>query len=182
MINLLPTKEKKRLGTEYMLRAWITFLWIIFFLGVFGTVLLLPSFIVSVVKEQSSKDKIINLQKREDFNINKETEKLIMDTNQKIETITPFLNNKFEASDIFKKILENKDTNIKIKTLSYGLGQDGVITIQIKGISNTRESLIQFLKKLETQDIFAKIDLPVSNFVKNKDLEFDFGLKIKNKI
>ena len=182
MINLLPTEEKKKLRVQYALRIWATFFCVLFLLGLSAIALLTPAFILSLFKENISKDKIENLQKRENFNLDKETENYILDMNTKIDTILPFVNNKLEASDIFREILVNKDQNIKINTFSYSIGKDGIIIVQIKGISNTRESLIKFLKKLDTQNMFAKIDLPVSNFVKNKNLEFDFNLKVINKI
>ncbi len=124
--------------------------------------------------------KMQNLEQRENFSLDKDTEVLIVDINTKIDIIAPYTKPRAKASDIFSKIVENKSADIHITGISFVSAPDGSISAEVSGVSATRESLIQFLKKLDGQNVFQKVDLPVSNFVKNKDLDFDFSLKVLN--
>jgi hypothetical protein len=51
------------------------------------------------------------------------------------------------------------------------------VNLAISGTSNTRESIIDFNKVLNKIGIFEKIDLPVSNIIKDKKSDFTMVLK-----
>ncbi|NIR48449.1 PilN domain-containing protein, partial [candidate division KSB1 bacterium] len=54
-------------------------------------------------------------------------------------------------------------------------GADGV-RVSINGTARDRAALSAFARELENEPRFANIDLPISNFVKETDIDFSLTL------
>jgi len=50
--------------------------------------------------------------------------------------------------------------------------------IIIKGVSKDRKSLLSLKEKIEGSDVFKEVETPISNFVSNQNLEFEFSAQI----
>lgn len=179
MINLLPIEEKRGIRTRYILRATASFLGMLLVAGVIGGVLLLPSLLLSSLKETVAREKMASLIKRENFLLDESSAAVVADSNTKIEILAPFAGNRrVYATEIFKKILSAKDGEIRISSMAFVVASDGSRAVSLSGVADSREGLLRFLKKFESDGTFTKADLPVGSFIKSKDLEFNFNLKI----
>ena len=51
-------------------------------------------------------------------------------------------------------------------------------TVAVSGISYNREALVSFVKSLEASKVFKNVDLPISNFTKDRDIKFTFRMSV----
>lgn len=64
-----------------------------------------------------------------------------------------------------------------IKLVEFSVDSKDVMTL--KGVAYTRDALLQFQKGLEESDRITKVESPISNFVADKDVEFEFSAEVK---
>lgn len=72
----------------------------------------------------------------------------------------------------------NKSKPISIDDVSYIDTNEKNAVLTINGSSATREALLSFVKNLQTSGAFSAVDLPISNYAKDKDLDFSIKLTI----
>lgn len=75
-------------------------------------------------------------------------------------------------------IFLNKTKTILIDDISYIDINEKNATITVNGKSATREALLTLVKNLQTSGVFLSVDLPISNYAKEKDLDFSIKLTI----
>jgi len=73
-----------------------------------------------------------------------------------------------------QKLTEIVPAGINFKSLSIS-NKD----IKLEGHADTREILVSFKDVLESSQYFEKINSPLSNFLKQKDISFSFSFQIK---
>lgn len=177
MFNLLPDSFKDEMIKEYNLRRFLIVIMFVFFIQITFFIFLLPSWLISNSKEESSKLRLAQL----------ESSKLLSES-ATIKTVVKNINAELGIIDksleypVFTKyldsILDKKTPNIKISMFSYVSNSSSTATVIIKGISATRDSLVEFKNSLDALKIFKSIDLPISNYAKDKDIEFGMNLII----
>lgn len=59
----------------------------------------------------------------------------------------------------------------------FALSEEGELSL--KGIAYTRTDMLDFKKGLEQSSLFEKVESPISNFVVETDINFEFTAKIK---
>jgi Tfp pilus assembly protein PilN len=77
-------------------------------------------------------------------------------------------------SKLFSKLNEIAFLGIEIDSISTDN-----YTITISGMANNRDDLILFKEKLESEDCFLGVDLPLSNLVNKDNVEFKIDFFIK---
>lgn len=178
MFNLLPQEYQRNLKKEYSRRRVTLILIVFFFIGLAGMLTLFPSYLLSLQKEKE-----ISV---EDINIEKTLRADVAGLNKQINSIkedTALVLGREAQSQIYlllAQILENRSSGIVIKSLSYKKQNDDLVSIAVVGVANTRDGLLSFTKELETLEIFEHVNVPVSNFAKEKNIEFSLDL-IENK-
>ena len=75
-------------------------------------------------------------------------------------------------------VIKQKTVLIKISNISYVVTDVKNSQLNIDGVSNNREALRDFVKTLEASGKFKTVDIPVSNYAKDKDLPFSIKLTI----
>ncbi len=174
MFNLLPQEHQKELRKEYARRRWVVVLTSFVLLGTAALITLFPAYIIS-----SEKEKEISVDERAKAEMHKED---MTDLNQSLvnlKTNTSIIitgATKVLAHDVFSKIIENKTSSITIKSLVYKKTKDEPLQVAIVGIAETRDGLLSFARSLENIEIFTKVNVPVSNFAKDKNIEFSLEL------
>jgi len=176
MINLLPIKEKKELKS-YILQDNIVVV------GEFliGTILFFILFFTALWlvlyhtrdKLETTSDLFVQAQALEKRvnNLNKELSSSI---NQRLEYIKQLQKEQIVWSIVLAKIAQITPRNVRFETMEVNNDK-----IQIGGYAVTRDDVINFQKILEQEPQFIEIDSPLSNFVKQKDVNFVFSFKIK---
>ena len=80
------------------------------------------------------------------------------------------------ASAVIRLITDNKGDYVRIQSVAFEKGVATEGKIVLAGIARDRDSLTDFVKMIESQEIFTKVDLPVSNFAKDKDINFSINI------
>ena len=173
MINLLPPLIKLRIRRWYRARLAIVALLLLFVVILIGTVLLLPSLFLSLVKEYSGTERLMLAQELIPVEKNIEIERNTRLTNKKISILSQKDAN-IILLPVINSILEKKLAGISITAFLYESATTDPISqkILIKGFASNRETLVSFADGLRNISLFSDIDLPISNLVKSADIPF----------
>lgn len=176
MINLLPIKEKRELKLYVLKHNIVTvgaFLIgiVLFFILFFATVWLILYH--SQNRIQTTNDLFAQAQalEKQVNNLNKELSGFI---NQRLEYI-----NQLQKEQIVWSIILAKIAQMTPNSIRFDLVEINNDKIQISGYAETRDDVANFQKILEQEPQFIEVYSPLSNFVKQKDINFVFSFKIK---
>ena len=181
--TLLPEKEIKKLKMEYRIRL---FIFLIFFLScsVFiGIVSLIPAYYFSFTQEKEVLTNINNLQKgRQDRGTNTILSELA-ESNKIIKTLKSQPKN-ISYSDTISQIVHQKSAGVSIN--SFAVTTTGTTTaitnVIINGKASTRDVLVKFKNNLEATASVSKVELPISDLAKNKDISFSVKVTLITKL
>jgi hypothetical protein len=179
MANLITEKQKKAIKTEYIIRASSVSLLIpISLLGLFLLAYIVPYY-VSVNKKDlwvaEQFKNVINVENKE--NVGESMTRIVSQTLDELKAVELYNKNNFIPSVYFNKIIENKNSNIKITKLSYNLVRQGQGQFFVSGISKNRDGLVSFIDDLKSKAGFYSVESPVSDFAKDSDIPFTLNIK-----
>ncbi len=177
MINLIPKEEKKKMVTEFYYRL-LVLLFLMFSFAVFiGSVVLLPAYFYSVVKDEIINNKL-TMQKNDPVPVSsQESLTEIKDMNDKLTLVENAEKNKFLISaNVINNILAEKTSDIKIIQITYQ--NDPILgkKINLLGTASSRDALLSFEQTLQNDANFKNVNLPISSFVKQSNIQFDLSL------
>lgn len=78
-------------------------------------------------------------------------------------------------SNLFQKLNENFPESIELKSITTEN-----YAVLLSGIAQKRDELIAFRDKLEKEDCFSEVDLPLSNLVMKENIDFRINFNIKS--
>ncbi|MBI5816957.1 MAG: PilN domain-containing protein [Candidatus Yonathbacteria bacterium] len=179
MINLLPISGIKKTISEYRIRLVTTALVMLAATVLIATVLLFPAYLLASHKRTTVLD---DLSKASDQNISsqdaKDLEKVIKETN----AILDLLGTKGEkfsiSSDILTKTAGFRTENIKLTGIFYDRN-DLTRSLSLKGSAASRQSLSGFIETLKKDAAFEDVSLPISDLVKDRNIDFTIMIKLK---
>jgi hypothetical protein len=177
MYNSLPSNIKNKVRTEYHLRLLITVVVFIIFLQISFWALMFPSWLISLEKEQNI---LLQSEKSNKVSLDLEIENMNPRI-QEINTVLKMINSNLKYplfGPLLDNILSKKTGDILIKEVRYASSGENTGSILLSGTGATRESLVLFVKKLEESSFFEKVDLPISNFTKDKNINFSINMMI----
>jgi hypothetical protein len=166
-MNFLPEKDKRKIKKEY-LRRLLVVIGVFSFFAISVGIILLLSFSVFLKDQESNMERqlVISEERLLKDNIG-DTISLAKELNTKISLLDSEQKNTGEKSAYIKIILEEKTNKIKILDFFFDNGK-----ILIQGASDNRQSLLSFIDSLKKKKEFKKVESPVSNLIKEKDIEF----------
>jgi hypothetical protein len=177
MINLIPKEEKKKRTADFFLRLSAIFLLMASFAVFIACVTILPAYILSLQKN-SSVDQKLKIQKNISLpDLGERSLATAKDLDGKLSLMENAEKNEFPVSrKIINSIIFNKTSSIKITHISYE--NDGTLgkKISINGVASSRAALLSFSQALGYDSDFKKVDLPISNFVKESNIPFSLTL------
>lgn len=176
MLELLPDVQKKSLKKEYFLRLVVVSLLFLFVAGILFLVFLSPSYFLSVEKGKIVNQEFENIKKS---NMDADDEDLQLDiksSKEMLALLAPSAN-EFSIKDLIAKIINKKSSGVIIEGLSADYSKNGQYQIVIRGTSKNRELLKSFAENLRGEKEFSDVDLPISNFAKISDIDFNITLK-----
>lgn len=182
MINLLPDNEKIKIKKEYRNKILIIILTISAVVFSLSLVLLVPSLLFAraqsyLIERNTETVKKVSVAKDQEY-----IKKTASDINYKVSIVESSPEN-YIFSDSLNNIISSKISGVQITGVFFEKqDKKGEITnmFEIRGTANKREDLINFAKELESRKYFAKINLPVSNYVKDRDIEFNVQATANN--
>ncbi|HEY4495970.1 MAG TPA: hypothetical protein VJC04_01270 [Candidatus Paceibacterota bacterium] len=176
-MNLLPQKEKKENQQEYFYR---------FSAGLVGTVLIslligsfafFPTYILIKIKRAELKTNLLSLKNPSDLVGDEEVYKILESAGKKVDFLSPQSALPLTAAVI--KIVNKKPAGVKIYGVSYHpqeSAQGWSVALALTGLAVNREAIASFVKALQTEPSFSSINVPVSNFAKDRNIKFSLTL------
>ena len=179
MLNLLPPEEKVMVGRERLRRFVIVFGVIggaVLFLGV---TLMFPSYI-SLAFRRLDLTRELNLSRKAPLLSEvDQIENSIRDFNKKLLLYEKGAGASNPVSSIEEQVLKLRPRAVSVRTVSYeSASKTNPERISVKGRAQTRSELLRFQKNLESSGLFKKVHSPISNLLREIDLEFSLVLDL----
>lgn len=173
MINLLPPKEKRSLLMERNKRIAII-LW--FLLLFFLVCLILILFSIKIyLKGQIDSHKAFLAKSEEEFlqSESEEFQKKIESANTKFQKLSSFYNQRVYFSQVLGKISAIVPANLYLTEISLAYSKEGdKINGSISGYAPFIEDVIKLEDSFKKEKQFQEVNFPLSNWVKETDIDF----------
>ncbi len=178
MLNLLSQEQKAILKKDYSLRRTIVWLEAIIVAMLISLVLLTPSYFLTKIRAEQAKVDLENNKRILDAKL--PPAEMVAEIQAAVR-VTQDLRPLVERRSVYDlvKIFESHPPQIKILKISFLEQTDGISRFIVDGRANDRESLTAFGRALEGRVEFATVDLPVSNFVKESNINFSMTITLK---
>lgn len=178
MLNLIPFEQKNRLEKDYKTRKLIMWVALVVAVLTVSIALLLPSYVLSRAKAGEVKNELETVRRILDTELQPtEVTQQLTEAARNARDLRPFT----EKNSVYElvKIFETKPINIRITSIVFQEKDPEPAVITLAGIATDRETLRSFGRLMEAREEFSSVDLPVSNFAKEKDIEFNMIITIK---
>lgn len=176
VINVLPQEEKKHLHHIYLIRLTTMILNLFSLIGVLSIILLLPSYLLSVSRENLSENKLesFNTSNPEITTLN--LDQTIKDINKELALLDSqgFDNN--ITDKVFGKLLKSKPEGITFSQILYNKKTDGTLALDIHGVAKDRVVLRNFKATLDENKDYKEVNLPISDFLEHSNLSFTISI------
>ena len=172
-MNFLPEEDKRKIKKEYLRRLFVVLGIFSFSAILIGIILLLAPSIFLRDQEQNLERQLVISEERLSRGKIENTVSLTKELNTKISFLDSEQKNIKEKSAFIKIILEEKTNEIKINNFFFDKGK-----ILIQGLSESRQSLLSFIDSLKKKKDFKKVESPVSNLIKERDIEFNLTIEL----
>ena len=171
MFNLLSRQDKLSLKAEYNRRKFVVALYLLATTLVISSIFLFPSHLVSSFKHSDIAQTAeilknnIAIKNREDLNA------LIEAANKKITALS--VGSDIQITKHLADISEYRTAGIRLTGFAFGYSEkDKKTLISLKGIAADRETLLAFAESLKSDPAYEEVDLPISNFTRERDINF----------
>lgn len=173
-LNILPPEEKEIIATQQALRkilvmGSLSLVFILIFLLLLSSIWLLLTVQLKST-EAIFKEAEASAQGKAFQELRKEINKI----NQQLQNVDQLQNKTRNYSFVLERLTELVPPGIRFKNIFINEND-----IFLKGHATTREALISFKDVLEKSPYFEEIKSPLSNFLKQREIEFSFSFKIK---
>lgn len=173
--NLLPLQEKKSIEREKTRRAVRYFAYLLSLIFWLGSILLLPAFLPAFFEEKEFlRSLFIEKNASEELRVEDS-----LDRARRIKTILSSLRARAATprsiSSFFEGIRREAGESIMISTFS--VKKDGAVFIA--GSARTRRDLLDFEQRLRDSGRFLEISSPLSNLIREADVNFSIQGKLK---
>lgn len=187
-MNLLPLVEKKIIREEYYKRLISVSLVLVFVL-LLTFVIPVAAFHIASTYEIGAKQTELGLLNKDNVNRGVVADvKTAKDVNDKLVVLDRVFgeDSGYDPSSILSSIIAV--SNVRLASMSYdhvAIKKDQIkevgYRIILSGVASDRVSLQKFVRNLESNEMFASVDLPVSNLIENRNLQFNITVMVKKK-
>lgn len=178
MINVLPEQQKEIVSREYRLRRAIVVSGLVIFALLVSLVLLFPSYFLTNMQAEEAAVQLDQVKTALNSQLpSGEVVNDLISAVRHAQDLRPFS----ETISVYKllKIFESKPESVKINRISFVNKSETGPEITLGGIAQDRESLIAFGRVLEGRVEFESVNIPVSNFVRESNIEFHMTIGVK---
>ncbi len=175
MINLLPHTDREAVQKEYHLRVIAVALILTIVVFVIACILLVPSYLLTLYKNNVVENAVAVTPSTNDpagFGEKVKAAKLIAGIlRPNPATVLP--------TNLITLIFKDKGVGVDIRSLAYSQEETLPFTIDVRGLALNRQALLDFVHRLEREPGIASINLPVSSFAKDTNIEYSFTITQK---
>jgi len=163
--------------TEFFCRLLALFLLMFSFAMFVASMSLLPAYFYSSVKDSTVNIKL-QMQRNQPVPVSSQESLTAMgDMNKKLTIVENAEKNQFLISkNVINAILAKKTSSIKIIQITYQYDPILGKKIGILGTASSRDALLSFEQTLENDKDFTNVNLPLSSFVQDSNIQFDLTL------
>jgi len=166
MLNILPTKLKKDLQIEYAKRRAIAWLVGLCIVEISFLIFLLPGYISLTYGNKSLATELTP------YSQTTPVSSTIQTTNAMLKVLVNHL--PYAVHPLVANIISLQGSSISLSDIMYAHGVKDTITLQ--GSASDRASLLAFTKRLEADPHFESVNLPVSSFAKDTNINFSVSM------
>ncbi|MBI3633151.1 MAG: hypothetical protein HY226_02565 [Candidatus Vogelbacteria bacterium] len=197
-MNLLPEQNKSKIRIEYYKRlatSSILMCSVLMFLGLIPVVLV---YITTTYQAVFLNRELVAMQSSDKTNTVNTNLGIVRDLNTKLSILSKPIDQgeKYAVHEILLRVIDLAGTlpasgSIKavyISSFSYdkvlvkkGDTNTTNYVLTVSGIARSRDILLQFEKKLETDQTFANVDLPISDLIDSNNPAFSMSLTLAKK-
>jgi hypothetical protein len=174
MINLLPHNEKKNIRREYRLRLMALAVLLLGVLAYLTAILFIPSFILSIYRKSLSANEVERVNNA--TTDNKDLMLELAQRNNLVNTLRPDAE-KITPTIAVAMISKYLTPMVSLSDISYSSADGKQFQMSVRGVSADREGLLLFTNGLKKEPGITKVDVPVSNFVKDANIQFTFTIE-----
>jgi hypothetical protein len=169
--NLLSQQQKVEIRAGYRKRLWVIMSMMVFFASIVSIITFVPVYLMASIKTLGSSAALG--QDSEEAKRQAETLSLPQKINANTNLALSFKQTKEIANKIYA-ISKAASTTVLIDSIAFR-SPDKMI---LSGISQTRESLLAFNKRLREIDFIKNTDVPVGSFAKDQNLAFNIAITL----
>jgi hypothetical protein len=173
MINLLPPAAYKKIVREYYLRVVTVALFLLGTTCLLGVVSLSPSYILTSVQMSALKDGVMHSSEKV-----ASYDTSVAELKKANEYALKLQGNGVTLFTDYQQSIENESgSDITVTAMRFARPDSNKpATISIDGTARDRQSLATFRDTLAARADFARVDLPISNLIKEKDISFSIQI------
>lgn len=172
MFTIITEQYEKMLRRDYRLRLASVVLFALSIICVVGIVSLIPSYILSNDQYTSADRDLQALRtRREESGVVKQ-EKEIFVSRDLINKVNAHVSPVY-LSGIVEALVAERSSGISITQMTVDMG-----AVSFGGVARDRESLVAFKRNLEQSGRFIKVELPLSDLAKSRNINFSIKASI----
>lgn len=176
MFNLTPTSLKERISKDYKERLFVVWLFSISVFSIILLIFLLPTFVYVYFEEKNTRTNADLIKNSVQFKKADDVVIAIKETNEQLKALVAAQDPQ-SPTDIIQKSIQSKNSFIHINEIEYKSVTATTSTLVLTGVADKRESLQDFVTKLKSVEGFSDVVLPVSNFAKDKNIDFSITIR-----
>ena len=179
MINLIPNQDKKKMAKNFYIRLTALCFAMFGICILFVSAALLPAYFVSLTKKDLAEERLETQINNTVPELDKQSLATIKNLNNQLSLIEETQKNTFSVSkNIIQEIISQKMSDIKISQISYQIDPKNGKMVTLTGFAPSRERLLTFQQALQADPNFKSVDLPISDFLKNTNIQFNLVLTL----
>jgi Tfp pilus assembly protein PilN len=173
-LNLLPPKEKKELELAELNRLAVSLAFRFLIILIIFVLLLANTYFCLSILIKAQKDLIEIRQSDKEAQHQTEFEEKIKQINREAKQIYAKQNNLIVWTPILEKLSKSTPQGVYLINFSYQASNN---QIKISGWAKNRDRLLAFENSLKEVSYFEEVQSPLSNLIKQADINFSFTLK-----
>ncbi|MDO8623742.1 MAG: hypothetical protein Q7R54_00050 [bacterium] len=171
MSNLLSQEDKKNILRGYRFRLAIVTLCFSLVTALIATALLLPSVLLSSQREHSALERVAVLSKGSGKPNVRELTAPLNDAKLRLPLLSHTAPD-VSLRELLNKVVEARSDRISLIRFSFVGSGEEKREVDISGTSRDRAALLAFVKALERTGLFESVEIPISNYAKDTDIDF----------
>jgi hypothetical protein len=167
--TFFPIQEQKILKREYRLRAVAVAFFMLALAGLIGVISLFPSYIQVAMERSSQAGTLASLKKGPDARAADAYREELESDMKRLALLKD--STRVKPSTLIMETVSARGA-VDITALSIDNISTTTATIIVQGIAPTRDALVSFKTRLEGLVMGNKVELPISELAKSKDIQF----------
>lgn len=177
MFNLIPHTLKERIIKDYKGRRVTVVFFGVVCLIVILFIFISPTYGYLFFEEQNVIAEAETMKKSDQFQKADQVVAAIKETNEQLRALSLDVRS-VQPIQAVERVVQAKNTSIHITDIQYKEVTATSSILILQGKADRRDSLKQFITNLQSISGFSDVTLPVSNFAKDKDIDFSVSMKM----